>query len=76
LGRKAISRRTVRWLIVLHPKQNVEDELKWQTNVFCHGSCKSLLVDIEYGKDAKMQGCILHHKSLDCSQIINRAAMT
>jgi hypothetical protein len=31
LGCKTISRRVARRLIVLHPKQNIENELKWQT---------------------------------------------
>ena len=31
LGCKTISRRAARRLIVLHPKQNIESELKWQT---------------------------------------------
>ena len=31
LGRKTITRRAARRLIVLHPKQNIESELKWQT---------------------------------------------
>jgi len=31
LGCKTISRRTARRLIVLHRKQNLESELKWQT---------------------------------------------
>jgi len=31
LGCKTISRRAARWLIVLHRKQNIESELKWQT---------------------------------------------
>jgi len=31
LGHKTINRRAARWLIVLHPKQNLESELKWQT---------------------------------------------
>ena len=30
LGRKTISRIAARRLIVLHPKQNIENELKWQ----------------------------------------------
>jgi hypothetical protein len=31
-----ISRRAARRLIVLHPKQNIESELKWQTIHFVH----------------------------------------
>jgi hypothetical protein len=31
LGCKTISRRAARRLIVLHPKQKIESELKWQT---------------------------------------------
>jgi len=31
LGRKTISRQAARRLIVLHPKQDIESELKWQT---------------------------------------------
>jgi hypothetical protein len=31
LGHKTISRRAARRLIVLHPKQNIKSELKWQT---------------------------------------------
>jgi hypothetical protein len=31
LGCKTISRRAARRLIVLHPKQNIESEQKWQT---------------------------------------------
>ena len=31
LGCKTISRRAARRLIVLHPKQNIESQLKWQT---------------------------------------------
>src|ERR1700721_2907226 len=38
LGCKTISRRAARRLIVLHPKQNIESELKWQT---CSGTMPS-----------------------------------
>jgi len=31
LGCKTISRRAARRLIVWHPKQNIENELNWQT---------------------------------------------
>jgi len=37
-GFKSISRRTVRRLIALHPKQNIESELKWKT---CSGKMPS-----------------------------------
>ena len=32
LGCKTISRQAARRLIVLHPKQNIQSELKWQNN--------------------------------------------
>jgi hypothetical protein len=38
LGCKTISRRAARRLIVLHPKQNTESELKWRT---CFGTMPS-----------------------------------
>src|ERR1700731_3591451 len=38
LGCKRISQRAARRLILLHPKQNIENELKWQT---CSGKMPS-----------------------------------
>jgi len=33
-----VPKQAARWLIVLHPKQNLESELKWQT---CFGTMPS-----------------------------------
>src|SRR6202044_2702621 len=49
-GCKTISRRTARRLIVLHPKQNIESELKWQT---CSGTMPSK-VSCSSGKGLKV----------------------
>jgi len=48
LGCKTVSRRAARLLIVLHPEQNMESELEWQTFTFfgalkCCSSVKGLI---------------------------------
>jgi hypothetical protein len=48
LGCKTISRRAARRLIVLHPKQNIESELKWQT-------CSILCIKMQQLKNAVSQ---------------------
>ena len=45
LGCKTISRRTARRLIVLHPKQNIESELKYKNFVrFCVSKCIYIII--------------------------------
>ena len=48
---KTISRRAARWLIVLHPKQNIESELKWQTCYILGSKC----IKVRHHKNAVHQ---------------------